>query len=60
MGANMTRRLIRARPHGGAYSRGDAGAAHARREPNGPLPAALVERLDKPAIVWLMIPLRRR
>jgi 6-phosphogluconate dehydrogenase len=57
MGANMTRRLTRGGHTVVAHSRGDAGArAREAGAEWAASPAALVERLDKPAIVWLMIP----
>jgi len=57
MGANMTRRLTRGGHSFVAYSHG--AAAPIARESGAewaPSAAALVERLGKPAVVWLMIP----
>jgi 6-phosphogluconate dehydrogenase len=57
MGANMTRRLTRGGHAVVAYSRGnaEANARDAGAEWAGS-PEALLRRLPKPAIVWLMIP----
>src|SRR5689334_21864305 len=60
MGANMTQRLTRGGHAVVAYSQGDGEkvAAEAGAE-WASSPAALVEKLGKPAIVWLMIPAGR-
>jgi 6-phosphogluconate dehydrogenase len=57
MGANMTRRLTRGGHSVAAYSQGD-GEPIARESGAewAPSASALVERLGKPAVVWLMIP----
>jgi len=60
MGANMTQRLTRGGHGVVAYSRGDA--EKVAREAGADWassPADLVEKLGKPAIVWLMIPAGR-
>jgi len=60
MGANMTQRLTRGGHAVVAYSRGDA--EKVAREAGAEWassPAELVEKLGKPAIVWLMIPAGR-
>jgi 6-phosphogluconate dehydrogenase len=57
MGANMTRRLTRGGHSVVAYSHGNAEPiARESGAEWAPSASALVERLGKPAIVWLMIP----
>jgi 6-phosphogluconate dehydrogenase len=57
MGANMTRRLTRGGHTVVAYSRGNAEAlAREAGAEWAASAAALVERLGKPAVVWMMIP----
>ena len=60
MGANMTQRLTRGGHAVVAYSRGDAEpVARDAGAEWAPSAAELVEKLGKPAIVWLMIPAGR-
>src|SRR5919202_547953 len=58
MGANMTTRLLRGGHHVVVYDRSDEAVRHAATEGAGPASSLeeLVQRLDAPRAVWIMVP----